>query len=344
MKSPLLTISAALGITLAVGAHGRLGGRSVALAEESAPSLASVAPATVLATVNSTSITAADLSQELTRPDLKTAVEALHDQPAELDKLKKNVLTSMIDKELLITAAKGSGTYKPDEIKKEVNEIIQEQGGQEVIQPILSSYGTSWDGFMRDMNERLTIEKFIEQDLLSKITISDEELKAAFAANPALYAEPETVTARHILVLVKPNASKSEEDAALTRLKEIQKRVTAPGADFGKIASETTDDTASKSGGGSLGAFQRGMMVPEFEKAAFELKVGEISQPIKTNYGYHLIKVEDHKQGEAPTFEKAKDRVRYQVMSKTHDRVLTDKIAQLRSAAKIDSKVLGLAK
>ena len=299
----------------------------------------SLAPTTVVATVDERVITFGDLSNELNRPDLKAALQALSDQPAELQKLQKTVLSSLIDKQLLIKAAKGSPHYQPDEVKKEVDAIIQEQGGQSVIQPILSTYGTSWDAFVQDMSERMTIEKFIEKDLLGSINITDQQLQAAYNENPALYAEPEVVSARHILVLVKPKASATEQKAALEKIKAIRKQVTTPGADFGKIASETSDDTASKSDGGNLGVFQRGMMVPEFEKAAFSLKVGEVSEPVKTEYGYHLIKVDEHRQAEAPNFEKAKNKVRYQVMAKTHDKVISEKLTQLRSQAKIDYKV-----
>lgn len=298
----------------------------------------SASGSTVLAVVDQHAITVDELNQQLNRPDIKAAAEALQEQPAELEKLRKSVLTTMIDKELLMKAATSSPSYKPEEIKKEVDAIIQEQGGQAVIQPILSSYGTSWDAFMQDMNERITIEKFIEKDLLAKVNITDEELKVAFSANPSMYAEPETVSARHILILAKSNASKEEQQKALERIQEIRKRVTAPGADFGKIAAETSDDTASKVDGGNLGKFQRGMMVPEFEKAAFTLKVGEISEPVKTEYGYHLIKVEQHQQSQPPTFDSAKEKVRYQLMAKTHDKVITDKLAQLRGTAKIEYK------
>lgn len=302
-------------------------------------STSSLSPTTVVATVDGRAITFADLSNELNRPDIKAAAQALTEQPAELEKLQKSVLSSLIDKQLLMKAAQSSSSYEPQGIKKEVDAIIQEQGGQSVIQPILTTYGTSWDAFVQDMTERLTIEKFIEKDLLGSINITEQQLLATYKEDPSLYAEPEMVSARHILVLVNPKGSAAEKKAALEKIQAIRKQVTAPGADFAKIASETSDDTASKADGGNLGGFQRGMMVPEFEKAAFSLKVGEISEPIKTEYGYHLIKVDDHRQAEAPSFEKSKDKVRYQVMAKTHDKVISEKLAQLRGQSKIDYKV-----
>ncbi|MEN9845830.1 MAG: Foldase protein PrsA 2 [Pseudomonadota bacterium] len=302
------------------------------------PANPQLSDSTVLAVVGQHSITVDELNQQLNRPDLKATVDALKEQPAELAKLRESVLTSMIDKELLLKAAQSSPSYKPSEVQKEVDTIIQEQGGRAVVEPILKSYGTSWEAFVSDMNDRMAIERFIERDLLANLTVSDEQLKAAFTANPNLYAEPETVSARHILVLVKSDASPAEQQKALERIKGIKERALAPGADFGKIAAETSDDTASKIDGGNLGTFQRGMMVPEFEKAAFALKVGEISEPVKTQYGYHLIKVETHQESQAPTFEKAKDKVRYQVMAGVHDKALQEKLAQLRSATKVELK------
>jgi peptidyl-prolyl cis-trans isomerase SurA len=298
----------------------------------------SAASSPVVAVVNQHAITEHELHQQLNRPDIKAAAEALHEQPAELQKLRKSVLTTMIDKELLLKAATASPSYRPEDIKKEVDAIIQEQGGQAVVQPILSSYGTSWEAFMQDLNDRITIEKFIEKDLLAKVNITDEELKAAFSANPSEYAEPETVSARHILILAKASAPQEQQQKALERIQAIRKQVMAPGADFGTIAAETSDDTASKVDGGNLGTFQRGMMVPEFEKAAFSLKMGEISEPVKTEYGYHLIKVEQHQPSRAPTFESAKEKVRARLMAKTHDKVVTDKLAQLRGSAAIEYK------
>ncbi len=305
--------------------------------QQKAPS-SPIAGSTVLAVVGQHSITEDELNRQLIRPDLRAAVDALKGQPAELAELRESVLTSLIDKELLLKAAQGSPSYKSAEIKKEVDTIIQEQGGRAVLEPILKSYGTPWDDFIADMNERLAIEKFIEKDLLANVTVSDEELKSAFAANPNLYAEPETVSARHILVLVKSDAPPAEQQKALDKIKGIKQQVSAPNADFGKIAAETSDDTASKVDGGNLGTFQHGMMVPEFEKAAFDLKVGEVSEPVKTQYGYHLIKVEQHQQSQPPTFEKAKDKVRYQVMAGAHDKALQEKLSQLRSATKVELK------
>jgi parvulin-like peptidyl-prolyl isomerase len=301
-------------------------------------------PSSVAAVVDGQSITVGDINRELTRPDLKAALDTLKDSPEEIGKLKSSVLSSMIDRELLIKAAKTSPSYKSEEIKKEAQTIIDEQGGRSVIQPILASYGTTWEVFEEDMQERLTIERYIEKDLLSSLTISDADLKAAFNANPSLYADPEKVRARHILIAFPKGATSEQDKAAATRAQEVYTKASKPGADFSKLAAEYSDDTASKVEGGELGFFERGMMVPEFEKAAFALKVGQISEPVKTNYGYHIIKVEEHVVAGAPDFEKAKEKIRYRLMAAVHDKTVMDKIAQLRKSAAIDFKIAELKK
>jgi parvulin-like peptidyl-prolyl isomerase len=113
-------------------------------------------------------------------------------------------------------------------------------------------------------------------------------------------AEFEQVQARHILVRmqgspvpVRPGQKELTDAEALAKAQDLRKKLEA-GADFAALAVENSDDTGSGAKGGDLGTFRQRQMVPEFEKAAFALKVGELSQPVKTQFGYHLIKVESH--------------------------------------------------
>jgi parvulin-like peptidyl-prolyl isomerase len=179
----------------------------------------------------------------------------------------------------------------------------------------------------------VTIEKYIAAELLKNVAITDDLLKKEFSEHPERYTVPELVHARHILVRLNPSATQPEQDAALKKAEGIYSRATAKGADFAQLAKETSEDETTKAQGGDLGGFQKGMMVPEFEQASFSLKVGEVSKPIKTAFGYHIIKVEEHTKSEAPVFDAIKDRVRYSVMSQAHDKIVTSKLAELRSAA-----------
>jgi peptidyl-prolyl cis-trans isomerase C len=128
------------------------------------------------------------------------------------------------------------------------------------------------------------------------IKLDDAELKKTYEANRNEY---EQVAARHILIAFKGSpaaqAGKPEltEEQAKAKAEELRKQLVA-GANFDELAKKESDDVGSGSRGGDLGPFGRGQMVPEFEKAAFEGKVGEITQVVRTQFGYHIIRIDKH--------------------------------------------------
>ena len=129
----------------------------------------------------------------------------------------------------------------------------------------------------------------------------------------------EEVQARHILV--------DTEELA----KDLQKKI-ADGADFAALAKEHSKDPGTKDDGGMLGYFSTGQMVPAFEQAAFSLQKGQVSDPVKSQFGWHLIKLEDRRQKPPPTFEEVKDRI---LASMVHQRAQAV-AAKLREEAKIE--------
>lgn len=137
------------------------------------------------------------------------------------------------------------------------------------------------------------------------IKVSDDDLKKAYDANKNQY---EQVKARHILVAFKGSpaaqAGKTEltDEQAKAKAEDLRKQITA-GASFEELAKKESDDVGSGAQGGDLGEFSRGQMVPEFEKAAFEAKVGDVTPVVRTQFGYHIIKVDSH--GSTP-FEEVK--------------------------------------
>jgi peptidyl-prolyl cis-trans isomerase D len=124
----------------------------------------------------------------------------------------------------------------------------------------------------------------------TKIHPTDAQIQAEYAKRKDSFNVPEQVTAAHILISVKPDAGPEADALAKARAENIAARAKA-GADFAKLANENTDDPSGKGTGGQLPPFSRGQMVPEFEEAAFSMAPGEIRGPIKTQFGYHIIKL-----------------------------------------------------
>ena len=135
------------------------------------------------------------------------------------------------------------------------------------------------------------------QKLEDSIKLSDDELKKLYESNKTQY---EQVKARHILIAFKGSpaaqAGKPEltEEQAKAKADELRAQIVSGKAKFEDVAQKESDDVGSGSRGGDLGEFARGQMVPEFEKAAFEAKVGEVTPVVRTQFGYHIIKVDEH--------------------------------------------------
>jgi len=167
------------------------------------------------------------------------------------------------------------------------------------------------------LRQRALREQFFDKTL--KGSVSEDEAKKIYNARVA-ELKPETeFAARHILV-------DSEQKA-----KDLRAKIVA-GADFQQVAKENSSDTGSKEQGGFLGYFGMGQMVPEFEAAVAKMQKGEVSEPVKTNFGWHLIKLEDRRNKQPPTF----DQVKETIMNSLAVRKAQEKSAELRSKAKVD--------
>lgn len=139
-------------------------------------------------------------------------------------------------------------------------------------------------------------------------TVSDSDLETYFLQHKTEFIQNEDVEARHILVKVKDFNNKEQDNASFKKAQNVLGEL-KKGGDFAKLAEKYSDDSTAKNGG-YLGKFQRGMMVKEFEDVAFSLKEGEISDIVKTPFGYHILKVEKHNLPKELTFEESKNRIK----------------------------------
>jgi peptidyl-prolyl cis-trans isomerase C len=289
----------------------------------------------VAATVNGTTITVAKVDEEIKRqPLLGYEMSQAKNDPAKVLEVKRKAVNAIIERKLLLEAASAQGG-KSDDISKAVDAFIKTNyQSEENLGKLLQSIGTTLPQFKEELAGDFKIRAFLEQTFAAAPQPTDADLKKIYDAAPDKYATKESVRARHILLMSKPDASADEDKAIATKIADLHKKVTAPGADFAAVAKESSQCPSAPTGG-DLGFFQKGMMVPEFEKAAFALKPGSISEPIKTQFGYHIIKTEEYKAAAPASFESAKDALTKQFANEKKVALIKAKLDELRSKAQI---------
>lgn len=165
---------------------------------------------------------------------------------------------------------------------------------------------------LQESEKMILAEEYLQRKI-SQINPTEAELKDYYEKNKANYREPEGVKVRHILIYVPKDADKKTEEKALNRAKQVRAQL-LKGAKFEELAKIHSDDTASREKGGDLGVLRAGETVPEFEKSVFKLKPGEISEPIHSPYGYHIVRVDKKIPPKDLTFEEVKARVKEDLM------------------------------
>ena len=188
------------------------------------------------------------------------------------------------------------------DVNDKLNEIIAAQPGgmtMESFKAMIAAQGQSFDQIKEQIKKTMGYEK-----LIGTVEVNDAQAKAFYDENKEDFNAPEQVKASHILVKVDATATPEQKAAAKTKIDGLLKQVKA-GEDFAALA-KANSDCPSKERGGDLGFFDKSSMVKEFADAAFAMKVGEISNVVETQFGYHIIKVTDRKEGGMTSFEKAK--------------------------------------
>lgn len=231
---------------------------------------------TYVAKVDGNKITQADLDEALNKQYGSTVLESLiQDKVVNLEAEKQNVKVSTKD------------------VEKQITDLQTQYGGKKGLDAALAQSNMTIDDLKTNIESSVLVSKMIEKTL----DTSDETLKAYLKENEATFATAAQVKASHILVEKKATATKIE--------KELE-----DGADFATLAKKYSTDTGSKENGGDLGYFAAADMVEEFSNAAFSMKKGEVSEPVKSDYGYHIIKVTGIKEAKEANYEDVKDEVK----------------------------------
>ena len=299
----------------------------------------------VVAKVNGKDVTKAEFIDAMSKQvpggmiPAQMPLEMLKMQAPQL--VEQYVTKLVLDKALADSKIVVSADEVAAQLKGEIAKMPREQ--RNMIEQMLKAQGKTIDDVIKEQannkeaQKMMAFQKFLDGKT-GKITVTPAEVEKFYNANPKQFKEPgdpaDSIRASHILIKVEENAdakawdkAKKEIDGIIAQLKK--------GADFGKLAAEKSACPSGKSANGSLGSFGKGQMVPEFEKAAYALKVGEISGAVKTSFGYHVIRRDAAKAERALSFAEVKDRLTAAMLQQKQMQAAQKVVEELMKAAKV---------
>ncbi len=238
------------------------------------------------------------------------------------ERAKGQVAQQKVDQLLLRSGAREAGIEITD---AEARQFLEEQfDSEQERQMALQQLGISEQEAEEEMKDMLMIQEFMEREI-GEIDISEEEARQFFEQNREQFEEQEQVRARHILM---------EDEADVGELEDIKEQIEAGEADFARMAEEHSEDPSAQEGG-DLGFFGRQEMVEPFAEEAFDMVPGEIRGPVQTQFGHHLIKVEEVQEGEDVGFEDVRDQVVQQLQQQQQQQKAQQIVEELREEAEI---------
>ena len=246
-----------------------------------------------------------------------------------LPKLEEKALDQAIGAKLLLDRAQELDIpLMAADIDAEVSKVVTQVEGPENYKKALDAQGITEVQFRKELEKGAKVNKLVEQACAGVADPTEDEVAKFYEAHKAEFVVPHQVLCQHILV-------KGSDDAALDKIKAIRERIVSGGADFAEEAKKNSDCPSGQEGG-SLGWFGRGMMVPEFDKVAFEMKKGEVSGVVSTQFGYHIIYKADEKGGGQQTLVDVHDQVKDLLRHEARGRAMDAFVAELKANAKIE--------
>jgi len=286
--------------------------------------------AKTVATVNGEKVTQPQLDQVINLY-VAQAKQVYGMDPAKdqelMTSIKKAALNDLIDQTLLIQEAIKQGFAASDKEVEDAVRNFKESSGTEGYKNFLQASGMTDEDFKKEMYNQVLVGK-LHDKVIAKTRVSDQEIRKYYEQNPQEFGNLRELRVSHILL-----KTKKEAEAVIERIKA--------GEDFGELAQKLSIEPQAKTSKGDLGFInEQTGFVPEFKNAALKLKPGEITQePVKSEFGYHVIKAFEEKAAKIEPFDKAKDQAGVLAKKAKEQQDWKDFVAKLRRGAEIKTKV-----
>ena len=288
----------------------------------------------VVAQVNGKPILGKDLEQlirsqlaDIGSPEWKNLKEEYQGE------LVMNGLSTLINSKLIYLKAIGAGLKATDaDVQAEMQKIAKQFKSDAEMNVALASQGTDRAAVEKDLYRTIVIEKFIDENINKKTSVTPEDVTKYYSGHPSEFQHPDIVRTSHILI-TPAGDTEEQNKLAKDRAEGLLARV-KKGEDFAKLARENSMD-GSASQGGDIGFASKESLTPEYAEAAFSLPMGGI-RLIKSQYGYHIVKVTDKKKEGLSTQEEVKDQLMAFLKNQKAQTEMTKLLNDLRNQAKVD--------
>jgi len=289
-------------------------------------------PDAVVATVNGTQYTRDQVDKKIAEMAQQYRGQI---PPGMESQLAQQALSTLVDQQLLLEAAVAGGVTAPDEeVQQTYDQFAGRAPSPQEFQVALTSMGFTEETFRAEIGKNLTIEKLLDQELANAKAVTPEDVEAYYRDNLDQFQIPEQVQASHILMTTAAEDTPEAKEAKRQQLVELKAEIDN-GADFAALAGEHSD-CPSKAQGGDLGMFTREKMVKPFSDAAFAMEVGQVSDVVETQFGYHLIKVTSKQASCARPLEEVRQQLEAYLDRQNKEAAFNAYMETLRGAADLD--------
>ncbi|MDD2600743.1 MAG: peptidylprolyl isomerase [Kiritimatiellae bacterium] len=234
---------------------------------------------------------------------------------------------------LMDEAGRRNVPVSEDEIEKQLDKVIEQVGGVDNFKAALAQQQIDEVAFRKQLEQGQRIDSLIQEAAKSVSDPTEKELKEFYEQNKDDFKTAERVLAQHILISPDGTENSSKEEA-LRRIEAIRARI-VDGTPFADEAAEHSMCPSGKEGG-SLGWFSRGMMVPEFDSSVFAMNVGDVSEVVETQFGYHLIFKTDHETAAEASYADSRDKVLELLRHSKRGKAVTAFVETLKTGASIE--------
>tara|TARA_R110002096_G_scaffold114770_10_gene248842 strand:+ start:13763 stop:14773 length:1011 start_codon:yes stop_codon:yes gene_type:complete len=291
----------------------------------------------VILTVDGTPIMRSEVGDQIARNYGQRLSQFPPEQAqAMLQQIQKGVINEMIGKVLLVNAAQRDGLkVEAKEMEETMQDVVNQNLPGSTVEDFLKQAGISKERFEKDVRENLLIMKLADKEMADLPEPTAKEIESFYEENKAEMKQAESVRARHILIKTEGITDPVALDTKKAEAEKIrQELLDDPKLDFGTVAAQKSEGPSGPRGG-DLGQFGRGQMVPEFDEAAFTQKIGEVGELVKTNFGYHIIKVEERTEAKEFTLEEIGPRIAQHLSQERKTEHMKKLVDELRAAAEI---------